>query len=163
MNQADQHIHRLQNLAPFTIQKLNAEGEPEDWWTVEPASLVGMVILNPTTLHQSILDMGVYIMEWSRHVARAQRIWEIHERRRTVWKAAQLVEGKEKDPKAPQWMLEAAYRQHPDYERLSANVDRAAEAHNCAQAVVDALKAKRDMMRSFVRRGHDGNPEILAG
>lgn len=158
----DAAVHRVQNLSPFNIQTLDDAGEPVDWWEVQPKDLAPQVVVNPATLGDDVSILPVQILEWSRHVARTQRVWEIRERRLRVWKARAIVAGKEENSKAPISLLESAYRTLPEYEKLASEVDRAAEAHNCATAMLDALKAKRDMMRNFVRRGVDGNPEILA-
>lgn len=157
----DQSVHRLQNMTPFNVQKLGPNG-PEDWWEVHPKDLVGIVIVHPAGLLADVQQAGVQQMEWARHVAQTQRVWEIHERILRTWKAGQVVKGKEADPKAAISFLEAQYRTDPHYAVLAQNVERAAEAHNCAQAVLDAVKLKAQMLRTFVRRGRDGNPEILA-
>jgi hypothetical protein len=158
----DECVHRLQNLPSFTLSTIQEDGSIVPWWTVNPADLVPTLILRHARLHEDIQQIGVQIFEWARHVALAQRVWEIRERRLRVWKAEAFAAAKEKDPKAAKYMVEEAYRQLPDYENLCSEVDKAAEVHQCAQGVLDALKAKRDMLRSFVRRGRDGNPEILA-
>lgn len=163
MSNYDKHVQRLQNMSPFNIQRLDESGEPVDWWEIEPSTLVGMVLIDEATLHQSILDLGVQVMEWARYVSWCQRICDVHERRLRVFKAKMIVAGKEKDPKVAIALLEAAYRQLPEYEELSVAVDRATDAYNSTCAVVEALKAKREMLKTFARRMHDGNPEILAG
>lgn len=160
---ADEAIHRLQNMAPFTLFTILDDGSITEWWTPSPSELAELVVLREDRLHQDIVQIGVHIMEWSRIAAQAQRVWEIQTRVLRTWKAQQMVEGKEKDAKAPQWLLEEQYRQKPKYDELSESIERAAEASNAANAVLEGLRAKKDMLRMFVRRTQDGNPEIHAG
>lgn len=161
-NLFDTLVHRLQNMEPFTIQKLGPDKVPVDWFTVEPSQLVSLVMLHPANIYADIQQIGVQILEWSRYVSQCQRMWEIHERRLRVYKAAYVVKGKETDPKVAIALLEQGYRSTPEYAELSEAVERASDAYNSVQGVLEALKTKRDMLKTFVRRGRDGNPEILA-
>lgn len=162
-NAADEAVHRLQNIAPFTLQTILESGVIEDWWSPSPNELAELCVLREDRLYSDIVQIPVRIMEWSRIVAQAQRIWEIRTRELRTWKATEVVAGKEEDPKAAQYVLEEKYRGKEAYVALSEKVERAAEAVNAATAVLDGLKAKKDMLRMFVARNKDGNPEILAG
>jgi hypothetical protein len=61
---------------------------------------------------------------------------------------ALIATAKENGDKAPtEKQMEAAYRANPLYESYYEVIDCTKEALLCCQVVVDALKAKRDMLR----------------
>lgn len=158
----DKAIHRLQNLPSFHVETFDAEGRVIPWFTVEPGAYAESVVLNPSNLQEEVTYVSVQILEWGRIAARAQRVWEARERLMRVWKAERVLElrdavgGDGKPVKLTVAQLEATYRTDPIYSVLSEKIETAAETLNCANAMLEAYRAKRDMAKAFAVRTRAG-------
>lgn len=157
-------IQRFQNLPAFKVKALAADGSVVDWYTCNPGELVPDLVIREDNLPQQINELATHIMNWGRIASLSQRVWEIEQRKFRAWKAQKYLEsatepegyitnvdakGKPLNPwkKPSDKAIEAQYRQEPEYEILNQAVEEAAETYNCAQAFLDAFKAKRDMLR----------------
>lgn len=160
-NALDQYIQRLQNIEPFDIYAVKADGTVAPWYTVT-GDIVRDVVIREDSLAAQVEAVSAQVLHWGRHAALAKRVWEIEEREYRVWKAQRYLEavkGAEKKP--TEAVIEATYRTHPEYSIKAARVERAEEAFNAATAVLEAFKAKRDMMKAAVSRSHEaGQPRL---
>ena len=159
-NYYDAAVQRLQNLQLFHLERLE-EGRPVPGHDVHPSAIAPLLVINTYSVPEDISTVAIVQMEWGQHVATAQRVWEIHERMLRAWKAKRTLELKDakgedgKPLKLSQAAIEATYRLEPDYARYNEAVERAAEAHQRAQAVLDAVKAKVQMLRQFAQNLKD--------
>ncbi len=149
----DAIIHALQNLPTFNIFAITDEvtGETAPWYEVNGPDIADELVIRESRLAQDIMLVSVRIMEWGRLSARAQRIWEIEQRRERKWKA-NLIAGKvAAGEKLTEKAMEAIYRAEPKYDEWKSRVVRAAEAVNASQAVLDGFRAKKEMLKAAVR------------
>ena len=158
MNYIDAAVQRLQSLPRFHLQSIDDSGRPVAHWDVSPVDLAPEII---TSVHSYEIDLetvGALVVEWGVRVARAQRVWEIRERHLRTWKARKTLELKEltdeegKPKKLTQAQIEATYRLDEAYETLNQEVEKAAEAHQCALAVLEAVRAKVQTLRSLSQK-----------
>lgn len=157
-------IQRFQNLPPFNVKALQADGTVVPWYTCNPGELVLDLVIREDNIPQQISELSTHIMNWGRIASLAQRVWEIEQRRFRTWKAQRYIElaqqpegwtptekdakGKDKSWSKPSdKAIEFTYRTEDAYIPFNQAVEEAAEAYNCAQAFLDAFKAKRDMLR----------------
>ena len=156
----DEYVQRLQNLKPFNIYDIKDDGSVEPWWPVTSEVVKDLLLYEQGLGHQVQIISGE-INKWHRMVAQCQRVWQIEERKYRIWRDRLYLANidpveKPKDWKKPTGaMLEAMYRTHDDYSLYYAAIERAEEAFNACQGIVDALRAKRDMMKSYVIRNRD--------
>jgi hypothetical protein len=173
----DQYIQRYQNLEPFSIYSIDSEGAVTPWYSVD-GSIIQDLVLNEQNVGLQVQVIGSQIMHWSRMSAQCKRVWEIEERNYRVWRSKMQLEilrepadGEEKpgwtktakgEPKPPtKERSEAMYRAHPEYVQHQSRIERAEEAYNAAYGVLDAFKAKRDMLKLVVRRNQEtGSVEL---
>ena len=163
----DEYVQRLQNLSPFNIYKINADGSVEPWWEVTSAITADLVIYEQTLGHQVQIISGE-INKWHRLKAQCYRVWQIEERGYRVWRDRFYLnaidpEGKEDGWKKPtEKAIEAMYRTSDEYATWNARIERAQEAHDSCDAIVEALRAKRDMLKTYVLSSRDGAAHQLS-
>jgi hypothetical protein len=173
----DQLIQRYQRLQPYSIYAINAEGAVSPWFEVTGA-VAGELVLNEQNLAQQVQYISVQISYWARLAAQCKRVWEIEDRNYRIWRSKTWLEilrepeGDEDkpgwrktakgDPKAPtKEQAEALYRMNPEYAAWQNRIERAEEAYNATQGILDACKAKRDMLKIAIRRNREtGAPEL---
>lgn len=169
----DQHIHRFQNLPPFNIHAILPDGESAVPWMEVDASIVAELVFDELNPMPQVESIAADIQKWGRLESLARRVWELAEREFRQWKAKFLVElmhppasdhhkpgwtedakGKPKPPTGD--MTKALYRSDPNYRRLSVAVERAEEAYNATHAVLEAFRAKKDMIQKFAKKYREG-------
>lgn len=162
LNLLDQYVQRLQNIEPFDIYAVRPDGTVAPWYTVT-GDIARDIVIREDALAAQVEAVAAQVMHWGRHAALAKRVWEIEEREYRVWKAQRYLETlKNAEGKKPtEAFIEATYRTHPEYGPRATRVERAEEAFNAAQAILEAFKAKRDMLKAAVVRAHEnGQPRL---
>ena len=147
-------LQRIQNLDTFKLHKIVPTGdrvEIADGLEVSPSAIAQSLILRPDAAATTAMEISVQIFEWGRHVARAQRVWEMRERELRSFKARQIVDAKKENPKLALAAIEAAYRILPEYEKRSVLLEEASESHNSAVAVLDGYRALRDILKASLK------------
>lgn len=162
----DQYVQRLQNMSPFNVYVVNADGSVAPWYEVT-GEIVKDVVLREDALALQVASIASQILHWGRHAAQCKRVWEIEERQYRVWRAKKILDlstppTDDKGWKKPtESVIEATYQAHPEYSAYYARTERAEEAYNASMAIVEAFKAKRDMIKATVVRAHDsGQPRL---
>lgn len=159
----DQFISRLQNLHPFNIHAIQADGGIQPWYEVT-GLIVKDLVLDEVTLAQQVQTIAAQITHWGRLAAQAKRVWEIAEREYRRWRDYQvlkMIEPPANPELAKGWkkpteaIIEATYRTDPEYVKYQVGIERAEEAYNGAIAVQDGFKAKKDMLVRYVVRYRD--------
>lgn len=154
-------VQRLQSVAPFHIEQIDASGTPQPWITVSATTIVPELLINPHTLRMQVDALAAQVATWGRLVAQCKRVWEVHERRYRHWRSGVelkcLKEGVPGIDKTTQASIEAYYRQLPEYGAFQTQIERAEEAYNAASAILDAFKEKGQQLRRDVRIGSDGS------
>ena len=140
-------------------------------------------VVNDLALHDQNVGVQVQaiaaqVAHWARLAAQAKRVWEIEERDYRIWRSGREVfyhtepdEGQEKRgwartktgaPKKPaNDMIDSLIRTEPAYREWQNRIERAEEACTSAEGILEAFKAKRDMIRTVVWRNRDtGQPEL---
>lgn len=158
----DAIVQRLQNLAPFNVYQITPDGTMAPWYEV-PGEIIKDVVIHAEGLATQVQVVAGQVAHWGRITAQAKRVWEAEERKYRVWKARQYLESVDPKRKPNGWKkptekaIEAGYRLHPDYEALQLAIERAEEAYNSAQTLLDAFKAKQFALTSAVKRNADGS------
>jgi len=147
------------------------------WYEVTGA-IVDDLVLHDQNVGIQVQAIAAQIAHWSRLTAQAKRVWEIEERRYRIWRSKRELyyseepaEGTEKrgwaltktgSPKKPTLdAISALIRTEDEYEQWQDRIERAEEAFSAASGILDAFKAKRDMIRTVVWRNRDsGQPEL---
>ena len=153
----DQIIQRLQNISPFDIYSVTADGQVAPWYTVD-GSIMQDLVIRDIDLAVQVQSISAQIAFWGRMVAQTKRVWEIEERNYRAWRSRFTV--KQLSPaegdKAPSMAkVEALYRASPEYAKFQNATERAEEAHESSKSIFDAFKAKRDMLRASIYRSRD--------
>jgi hypothetical protein len=176
----DQWVARLQNLDGFNIGAIIKEGQAtEPWMQVNSAEIVKELVIDELNLRQQVESVTAQIQMWGRLCAKAKRVWELQERLYRKWRSEFYLEcikppkGKKVgpgwtvtakgDPKAPtEKIIEALYRSHDQYQVHQANVEAAEEAFNSANAILEAFRAQKDMLRSYAYRAREDGAARLS-
>ncbi len=163
----DHHISRLQNMEPFNVYSVSPEGSIEPWYDVAGFSIVSDLVIQEQNLAEQVQIVSAQIAHWGRHASQCQRVHDIEERHYRAWRSQfyldvrigkRELEGSDKKPTEKE--TEAMYRVDPEYAVYQNNIERAKEAHDAAKEIVNAFKAKRDMLRAVVRRSGDGSVQM---
>lgn len=161
----DQRIQTLQNMDPFNIYSIHADGTVEPWYEVGGA-IVRDLVVHPADLETQVRVVPAQIAQWGRLVAQAQRVVEIEKRRQRQWDARYYLKAIEEatqdgGKKPTEATLDAMRRADPEYEVWRQRVERAAEAAQAAAGILEAFKAKKDALVRFARIQRDGNNNFV--
>ncbi len=155
MDDFDARVARLQHLEPFTVQRLNAAGVPEDWFAVTGA-IVAELVISPVRYEEQLALVSAQVGYWSRVSAQARRVLAVRERAYRAWQAAQYNAALTPDGdgwrKPTEKAIESGYRQHPDYPRYNEAIERAREAVEAVDGIVEAFKTQRVALRAVGER-----------
>jgi len=131
------------------------------------AQVIDQCVIHDVYLREQVQLVASQIQHWERLAARAQRVFEMTERKYRIWREKTMLAAFESptDPPPAKWKkptvreAEAAYRVHPEYEAWGQRVERAREAWNACEANAKGFTAKRYMLEKTVRRSQaDGAP-----
>lgn len=157
----DAIIARLQTMQPFPIQAIDISGNVHPWLIVDGHAIVPDLVINPHTLREQVDTVAGSIIHWGRMAAQCQRVWEVREREYRGWRSPIELEchrhGIPGVDKITEKLIEVYYRTLPEYNEFQQRVEEAHEAFNAATAVLEAFKAKKDMLRSDIYRSRDGS------
>ena len=155
-------IQRYQTIEPIEIKAIDPTTGTLAQGIVVDGNIVHDLTIYDHTLREQVTLVATQIMYWHAMRARAKRVWQIAEREYAVWKAQQRysVLG-EKHPKTDKAYTIAqaddAYRIHPEYNAMNVAVERAEEAYNLCDGLVDAFNAKQRVLNGDVFRAKDGS------
>lgn len=173
----DQILHGLQRQPSWNIWQFDESGKPVPWYPVGGA-IVYEAAVRDADLQTQIEELPAKVAFWGRMAALCQRVLEWEERQYRVWKAERKLEimqppAKNEDkpgwsstakgePKAPsQDVCESLYRTHKEYRVMHDRIDRAREALNATEAVLEAFRTKKHVIEKTVRRAfEDGQPHV---
>ena len=180
----DQYIARMENIPSFNIHSVSADGmESNPWYEVKSSSIVRDLVLDEVNLGHQVQIITGEIQKWGRLLSQCKRVWELSERNYRTWRSRFVLDqmqppagtGKgvyeDKDgwtltakgePKSPtKETVEALYRVHSEYQQQQVLIERAEESYNATNAVYEAFKAKRDMLKQVAYRHRDsGQPQL---
>jgi hypothetical protein len=162
-NELDQVIARLQNVPGWEIYQIPpGGGDPKPWYAVTGRDVVARLVIQDGRLSEQVSVVAAEIFHWSRLAATARRIWEIREREHRVWRDKMASEMLDPEGKPAGWKrpteaaVTAAAHAHPLYCTYLQEVERAEEAYNATQAVVEGFRAQLAMLRVAVERVQAG-------
>ncbi len=165
--QLDAIIARLQAMPAFNIHSVDAEtAAHRPWWNVT-SGIVQDLVVREEYLRDQVQALPAQIAFWGRMTALTRRVWEIEEREYRHWRDGEVLKLSTPPKDDPKWKkptektIEATYRSHREYKKWSIRVERAEEAFNSAQAILDGFKAKRDMLRIAAMSSRDGTQSDL--
>lgn len=144
-------IHALQNLPSWNIYGFDSTGTPVPWMEVMGVDVAEQLVIRESDIAFQVQTVSVQIMEWGVLAARAQRVWEVEQRLERTWKAQLLTGAMKAGEKLTEKQQEALYRADSAYDSWKVRVERAAEAVNCTQAVLEGFRAKKEMLRAAIR------------
>ena len=160
-NLFDQYIARFQNIPSFNIHALAEDGMTAvPWYSVTP-EIVRDLVINELAIPAQVDVIAAEIQKWGRLSALAKRVWELEERRYRAWRSAFLLRALDPVSKPEGWKkpttdaVEAMYRVDPEYAKHQVQVERAEEAYNATEALLQAFRAKKDMLMRFAPRYHE--------
>jgi len=157
-------VQRLTTIQPIDIHEVTEAGDTAPWLIVD-GSVINTLVIWEAGLTEQVQVISAQIMRWGRLAAQAKRIWEIEERNYRIWRdgfTVALVHSiADEKKRPPQYMIEAQMRVSPLYPLHQKKLERAEEAYNVAQAVLEGFRAKKDMLRSaVVRSQEDAAPRL---
>jgi hypothetical protein len=160
-NILDQYIARFQNIPSFNIHALAEDGmKSVPWYEVTP-EIVRDLVINELTIPVQVDTIAAEIQKWGRLSALAKRIWELEERGYRAWRSAYMLKAFNPEGKPEGWKkpstdtVEAQYRVDADYAKWQVRVERSEEAYNATEALLQAFRAKKDMLMRFAPRYHE--------
>ncbi len=158
----DLYLSRLQNQPSWNIHAVSQDGHSTiPWFEVGP-DIYRELVVNDFAAPAQAAVLGAEIQKWGRLAALARRVWQVEERNYVAWRSAYLLKIYDPEEKPAGWKRptkeqgESMYRSEPRYHQLQAQIERAEEAYNATDTVVQALKAKKDALIRFTSRYHDG-------
>jgi len=160
-NLFDQYIARFQNIPSFNIHALTEDGMKSVAWYEVTSEIVRDLVINELAIPAQVDVIAAEIQKWGRLAALAKRIWELEERRYRAWRSAFMLTVLDPVGKPDGWKkpttdaIESMYRVAPAYADYQAAVERAEEAYNATESLLQAFRAKKDMLMRFAPRYHD--------
>jgi len=160
-NLLDAYIARFQNMPPFNIYALADDGVNAVPWYEVTSEIVKDLVVNELTIPAQVATIAADIQKWGRLTALAKRIWELEERGYRAWRSAFQLKVVNPDDKPKDWKkptadtVESLYRIEPEYHRWHTRTERAEEAYNATEGVLQAFRAKKDMLYRFAPRHFD--------
>lgn len=161
-NTLDAYIARFQNLPSINLYAIADEGQNAvPWYEVQMHAVAADLVVNELTIPSQLVVVTAEIQKWGRFSALAKRVWELEERRYRSWRSEFYLAAVDPADKPKDWKkpteagLEAMYRTQPDYHRLQARVERAEEAFNTVDGILQGFRAKKDVLIALKRRYHE--------
>lgn len=159
----DAVVFRLQNFPSWNLYQIHPDGQAKPWFEVTPG-IISDLVIRESDLQTQVEALPAQIMFWGRMVAQARRVWEIEERLYRVWRdslAIQILDNWSGGKRPTKDQLDQLIRAHENYPGFYQRIERAEEAMNAAEAVLDGFRAKKDLMKvAVIRRHEDGAPQI---
>ena len=147
-NLLDQYIARFQNIPSFNIHALAEDGmKAVPWYEVTP-EIVRDLVINELTIPAQVDTIAAEIQKWGRLAALAKRIWELEERAYRAWRSEFMLRTLDPKGKPEGWKkptneaAEAMYRVDPEYAKYQVHAERAEEAYNATEALLQDFRAK---------------------
>lgn len=152
---------------PFDLFVMDAGApEPRKLMVVD-AGIVSATMIDESDLAAQVCRVSGEITHWGILEAKARRAWQWAEVQYRQWRERLAVkmltkpDGDKEWKKPTEGQIEAAYRSHPDYHGYQMRLQMYEESTNGAHAVLEGFRAKKEMLRSAVRRsGEDGAPQL---
>jgi hypothetical protein len=158
-------IQRLSTINPVAITDVTVTGDLGAVGTMIDGKIVNELVIWEAGLVEQVQVIAAQIMRWGRLAAQAKRVWEIEERDYRIWRdglTVSLAAVADEKKKPPQYLLEAQMRADPLYPIFQKKLERAEEAYNVAQAVLEGFRAKKDMLKSSVVRSQEDSAPRLS-
>lgn len=157
----DQYIARYQNLPPFNINALAEDGMTAVPWYEVTQEIVRDLVINELAIPAQVDTIAADIQKWGRLSALAKRVWELEERNYRAWRSRFMLKAVDPAGKPEGWKkpsnetVEAMYRTDTEYAKWQMRVERSEEAFNATEGVLQAFRAKKDMLMRFAPRYRD--------
>lgn len=135
------------------------------------ADIVEATCVSESDIAAQVCRVSGEIVHWGVLEAKARRAWQLAELNYRMWREALTVTmfTPPSDPAAAKaWKkptgaeIEATYRSHPEYREHQEAIQAMEEGTNGAHAVLEAFKAKKEMLRTAVRRANDDSNATLS-
>lgn len=163
-NELDMIIARLQNVPDWNIHEVGpGGGSLAPWYQVASADVVNRLVVNEAKLHQQLAAVAAEVFHWARLAALARRVWEIRERELVIWRDLLAVDLLDPAEKGEKWKrpteatVTATVHSMPEYAQFKREIERAEEAFNATQAVLEGFRAQLAVLKITVERAHDGS------
>jgi len=154
----DQYLYRFQNLPSWNIYAVLPNGEEAvPWMEVTGEAIAKELIFDELNVMPQVDTVAANVQKWGRLESQAKRVWDIAARDLLRWKSEFMLNIYDSDEKTPaKHIIESKYRTHKDYHRLNIEVERAEEAYSATHMVLEAFRAKKDIITRFAKRYRDG-------
>lgn len=180
MSYLDEYIARFENMPSFNIASVSQDGmTATPWYEVSAKVIVQELVLDEINVATQVQTVTAEIQKWGRLLAQTRRVWQLQERGYRAWRSKFFLDsikrpedGEEKpgwtttakgEPKAPtKETIEAMYRVSPEYHQWQVRIEQAEEVFHTVEAVYEAWKAKKDMLKQFAYRHRDSGQAQLA-
>lgn len=158
------------NQQPFDLYGVDEKGEVKKQLTVT-AEIVETTMISEVDLAAQVSRVSGEITHWGIVEARARKAWQRGELDYRVWRevlTAKLLTPPVDPAERKEWkkpteaVIEANYRSHPEYLTHQRRLHDLEESFNAVHAVLEGFRAKRDMMRTAVRRSTEDGAPMLA-
>lgn len=167
LSKLDMYIQLLHGMPSWNIHAVDQTGTVSPWYDVSTENVINDLVLKEHDLLLQVQTVAAQIAHWGRLKALAFRIWQMEDRARRTWKAAQFLTlyAPESPPtgwkKPSKEVVTSEIRLHPDYAVYYTRVERAEEAYNATDAVLSAFRAKKDLLKEYVlKQQNDKAPQL---
>lgn len=151
----DAYLHRLEAMPTWNIYAISPDGQSTMPWYEVGHEVYRDLVLDELHPQAQAAVIATEIQKWGRLAAMARRVWQLEERQYRAWRSAFLVKAMDPEDKPAGWkkptkdQVESSYRIDPEYHAWQERIERAEEAYNATDMVVQALRAKRSALEWF--------------
>lgn len=149
---------------PFTVYRV-VDGGLVEYLTVTGDSVVNEVAVSEHDLAGQLEKISTQIAWFSRLYGQTERVHAFTARQYAVYKAKRYVEiqkGKDGEKPPPANAIDRIIRTEPGYGVAATAMEEAGEAMTSCKGIVDALKAKKEIMiREFFRANDESLKRVL--
>jgi len=157
----DSFIARLQGIPSFNINMIVDDGLRVTPWYEVGREIWRDLVIDELTIRDQLEKIAAQIQQWGRLSATARRVWQMQERGYRAWRSAFLLREMNPQGQPEGWkkptkeQVEAMYRVDPEYHSWQVLVEEAEEAFNAAEALLQAFRAKKDVLLRYVSVWHE--------
>ena len=166
--QLDEYVARFQTMPPFNIHHIVDGGlDTQPWFEVRGIEIVAQLVINEVDLYNQVVQITAEIQKWGRLAAQTRRVWEIWERNYRAWRSRCYLDQIDPPDKPDDWKkptekaIEARYRINPVYHDFYRRIEAAEEANSATEAILNAFRAKKDMLLRFAYKSRDDSAPRL--
>lgn len=157
-----EYVKRLEQMKPFVVSEVGPDGELTPYLEIRGEQIIPAVVISEHDLGGQVERVSAEIAWWSRLAAQCDVVVQYKERKYAIWKSRfRLDHAGDEHPttgkKVTLAQLEDLYRVSDEYSAINDELERVREALRSCEGVVEAFRAKRELLMRTVWRAQDGS------